>query len=151
MDVRIITGTLQQILDSVNDPQGKFLNGLDFPGSDLATPITSHATELTAWHYTRGAKGYFATAEYPRAHMRWYLVSTGNTITWVHIDSDGVCSEIVVLCGMKVWMLGAPKKEYSLADVMTFLREDFYVESPGDELVWEAVVLTPGTRLCDGI
>ncbi|PPQ75956.1 hypothetical protein CVT26_005784 [Gymnopilus dilepis] len=149
MKERIINGTLQQVLDSVNDPEGKFLNCLDFPGSLFATPVTSYATELIAWHYTRGAKGYQATMEYPRAHMRWHLVSTGNTVTWVHIDSDGLCSEIVVVCGKKVWYLGGPKAEhaYTLSDILIFLQNDFYVEVPISTLNWEAVVLTPGTRL----
>ncbi|KAF8873911.1 hypothetical protein CPB84DRAFT_1853838 [Gymnopilus junonius] len=147
MEDRIINGTLQQILDSIKDPQGKFLNGLDFPGSNFATPLNSYVADLTAWHYTRGAKGYQATSEYPRAHMRWHLISTGNTVTWVHIDSDGVCSEIIVVCWKKLWIFGGAKRDYSLANIMTFLRDDFYIEVPSESLAWEAVVLTPGTRL----
>lgn len=147
MKLRIINGTLEQMLESARDPQGKILNGLDFPGSMTAAEINSHSTDLTAWYYTRGAKGYKATKEFPWAHMRWFVVSTGNTITFVHIDADGVCSEVRVICGKKVWILGGAKKGYSLANIMAFLRSDFYVETADERLQWEAIVLTPGTHL----
>lgn len=66
--------------------------------------------------------------------MSWHLVATGNTVTWVHIDSDGVCSKIRVVCGRKLWIMGQGRKKHTLADILVFLGKDFYLKVASNRL-----------------
>lgn len=170
MSERVVHGTVEQFLEHAADPSGKILNALDFPGWDVSTPINSFSDDLIAWHFTRGAFGHTAKQEYPRGHMNWYLAGTANTMTFLHIDSDGVNTVVGVLSnakedeggfgkeggggeekearpgGMKLWMMASPLPGCSFATIDLFLQEGFSLEEAGKYFKMEGVVLTPGTR-----
>lgn len=81
--------------------------------------------------------------------MRWAIAATANTITWLHIDSDGLGTIIMVINGMKVWIVLRALPNWSFADINFFLRREFQLDRAlnGDYFGLEAIVLTPGTRL----
>lgn len=173
MEDRVAHGTVQQFLDHAANPQGKILNALDFPGWDVATPITSFASDLTAWHYTRGAFGHTSKQEYPRGDMNWYLAGAQNALTYLHIDSDGLNTHNFVFDsskdgrgegqegqaqettnsgegeegGMKVWMMAEPLPGRTFAAIDLFLDKNFSLEEATENFVMEAIVLSPGTRM----
>ena len=94
MEDRVIRGTLQQLLDSANDPDGKILNGLDFPfwKSKSSWSWESFATDLVGWEQTACEKPWSnlkTQMNYPIKEMRWGLAATAGALSWQHIDSDG--------------------------------------------------------------
>ena len=139
-----MSGLFRDILDNAWNPDGKILNGLDFPKWDEnPKDCSAYATDVVAWDYVRGKPhcGNF-TIPYPTAHMRWGLAGTANTMTSFHIDSDGFSTFLWVICGKKVWGIShAPELPLSSIDV--FLDENLEAATHGIE----AIVLRPGDLL----
>ena len=86
-----VKGFVRNILENSNDPDGKILNGLEFPQwGDNPRDRSAYATDVVAWNYIRG-KPYCGslTTPYPTEHVRWGLVATSNAVRFLHTDSDG--------------------------------------------------------------
>ncbi|KDR65363.1 hypothetical protein GALMADRAFT_148754 [Galerina marginata CBS 339.88] len=145
MKKRVPFGTLQQLLEAALDPDGKILNALDNPSWDEPTTVNSYSIDLAAWKATRmnfaGDK-----VEYPRGDMRWKLASTADTLTAIHMDSDGMATEVEVI-GEKLWIVGHSKPGCSFSDISLLVDKRFQLdEAPaGGYFGFEAIVLSPGT------
>lgn len=146
-----VSGLVSDLLDNAHDPNGKILNGLDFPmWDDSPKQRSAYATDVVAWDYLRG-KPYCGnyTTSYPTGHMRWGLAGTANTVTFLHIDSDGFSTFVRILCGKKIWGIYCPSPDLPLSSINVFLDDEFLLDEIHDKGTYglEAIVLRPGDLL----
>lgn len=127
----------------------KILNALDLPCPQGSREPHPHTTELIAWHLTAGHHGVDHAAPYMTEHMRWYLVGHQHCLTGIHIDSDGLATEVEPLDGGKIWGFIRERPSNPLSSIDFFLRPDFTLETVLDSADYdiEAIVLRPGDRL----
>ncbi|PPR03026.1 hypothetical protein CVT24_012289 [Panaeolus cyanescens] len=165
-----VRGSASQLLKS-KGRNGKVLNALDLPQLIDGTMVpASLATDITAWHHTRGV--FFATpnAVYPLNEMNWFLAGTADAITWIHSDAEGTNTGLRVMCGMKYWGIITHKQTGKittidcLTDAAKFALDiiqdhsDFRVEfvalRPSDMLLMRAgqlhMVVGPVDTICRG-
>lgn len=139
----------------LENERGKSLNALEFPLPESDFRPLPFSSETYAWRTTNGMMLCGSNSEpFPVRDLRWGLVATSGAHHWLHIDSDGFGTFLDVKVGIKLWLLGRPKLGQNdpchkgFASTSIFLSPDFDVNIPCLELWdWEAVVLTPGTRL----
>lgn len=149
----IINGTVQQLLDSANDPDGKILNTLEIPfwKPKSSWSWDSFASEQVAWEQTMGEEPWTkfkSQMEYPIKDMRWGQASTAGTVIWQRFESDGQNSVIEVLgTGDKVLAVQVEQPEGSLSSINFFLDNISQCGNLPQNANFEAVVLEPGTRL----
>lgn len=133
-------------------PEGKILNGLDFPmWKDAEWERSFYATDMLAWDHLRGRLHCAGpTTPYPTEHMRWGLAATAHTFTSLHIDSDGFATFIQIMCGKKVWVVFRPSPDLPLWNTNVFTNGDFFQHDKIPENAQfglEAIVLRPGDQL----
>lgn len=146
-----VAGTVQQLLDNANKGTlGKVLNGLEFPRWNAPTAPLSFASDLVAWHHTVGTHNSQLNSVYPTGDMYWALAGTKDTMTFLHIDSNGVSTGIQVMCGKKVWGLYCQHStSSSTRSSSALLDPDFLLDevTPKSSYDVEAVVLRPNDLL----
>ena len=150
--ISVVRGMAGDILDHGTKPNGKILNGLEFPmWKDTQWDNSSFTTDLLAWEFVRGSEaGGHPTPSYPIEHVRWGLAGTANSFTDLHIDSDGFGTFVQVMCGKKVWGICRPTF-YSLSSTEKFLDAGSRLDQPlsiSTGLNPEAIVLRQGDLLC---
>ncbi|KIM40834.1 hypothetical protein M413DRAFT_39547, partial [Hebeloma cylindrosporum] len=79
----------------------------------------------------------------PTGHFRWALAATAGARTWWHIDSNGLLTQITIMCGDKIWIVIRDELGHF---IKTCAYEDFLIDEPGTFWI-EAVLLRPGTRM----
>lgn len=107
-------------------------------------------TPLTSSHGTTFEENLIAAIfPYPTAHMRWGLAGTANTITFLHIDSDGYSTFVRAITGKKVWGILREDPKLPLSSIDFFLDENFLLDEILDNSTFglEAIVLRPGDIL----
>lgn len=145
---------MSDLLENARDPNGKILNAIDLPASfpvvDSILHPLSFATDVVAWDYVRGKPycGSF-TNFYPVAHMRWGLAGNANSISFLHIDSDGFSTVVQVISGKKVWGIYREDRREPLSSTEVFINPQFSLNDLSDESTFglEAIVLRPGDTL----
>jgi len=116
---------------------------------NASTEPNAYAVDLVAWDFTRGKHGCASEFPYPTEHTRWGLAGTANTMTFVHIDSDGFNTFLKIVCGMKVWGVYKEKLPATLSSTNAFLHPSFHLNAVDETTRFdlEAVVLKPGNLL----
>lgn len=146
-----VTGHAKDLLDNAT-PDGKILNGLDFPmWKNAQWDRSAYATDMVAWDYLHGNQ-YCGTASepYPTGHVRWGLAGTAHATSMFHIDSDGFATFVEVKCGKKLWAVYRPSPTLPLSDINVFsLSEYFQLDGIPEKAPFglEAVILRPGDLL----
>jgi hypothetical protein len=81
--------------------------------------------------------------------MRWGLAGTANSISFLHIDSDGFSTFVQVITGKKVWGILREDPNIPLSSINLFLDKNFLLDEILDESRFglEAIVLRPGDIL----
>jgi hypothetical protein len=134
-------------------PDGKILNGLDFPSSHEFIRTFPFASDKIVWHGARGLP--FCREEFPTTKKRWGLCATAGAFHTAHVDTEGEGTFIKVDSGVKIWMIGVPKTQRTeghnafdaYADVGTFLGKYNLDGTNVHRWKWQAVVLRPGMEL----
>ena len=144
----VVSGRVRDIWDN-RHPSGKILNALDLPMYAGDTEPTEHGTELHAWDVTRGHHHVDQTSSYPTEHMRWALVGLQNALTFLHIDCDGLGTDITVADGRKAWGFLRERHSNPLSSIDFFLKDSFRLNEvfPSSDYDFEIVALRPGDRL----
>ncbi|KAF8873848.1 hypothetical protein CPB84DRAFT_1690553 [Gymnopilus junonius] len=125
--IQVVSGYTSDIL--VNErSNGQILNGLDFPMGDADRRPNKYAVDLDACDITCGFHQVPLTSSYLTEHMRWGAAGTRNTLTFVHIDCDGLNTNDGPICGSKLWavmerLLGSKP----LSSIHFFLDEEAFV------------------------
>ena len=149
MSVQLRVGTLEDILNMAQDPNGAIINGLPFPLPLSTVKRDKLSGEIEAWRLTEGLPFCGNKALYPTSDMRWGLAATAGARHWIHLDCEGLGTIVELLCGLKWWILFKPhlhSEPDSTAHVDLFL-DDFDPSVVVKTWDVEAVLLTPGTRL----
>jgi hypothetical protein len=130
-------------------PSGKILNALDLPLYDGKAEPNEYASDLHAWDVTRGHHHIDPVSPYPTEHMRWALVGLENAITFIHIDCEGLSTDVLVAAGGKTWALLHERHGNPLASIDFFLKDGFRLDEVlgSSEYDFELVALRPGDRL----
>ena len=146
-----VSGLVRDILENARNPDGKILNGLEFPAWDgFIKERRAYSTDVVAWDYLRG-KPYCGdfTTPYPTAHMHWGLAGTADAVTFLHNDSDGFSTFVGPVCGKKIWGIYREHPELPLSSPDVFLDDNFLLDEVLDSSKFglEAIVLRPGDLL----
>lgn len=141
---RTRVGTVADILEASQSPDGKILNGLSF--QDPWAGI--HRTSFSSDAYALGT-GFMQEGWIKRApaveHLRWSLAATKDAFHVWHIDSDGYGTFVNVISGSKWWIVARPKNRQNL-DV--FNTSTIFLNKENlNELDVEAILLLPGSEL----
>lgn len=120
----VVSGRVRDIWDN-RHPSGKILNALDLPSYNGNTEPTEYATDLHAWDVTRGHHHIDQASSYPTEHMRWALVGLKNSISFVHVDCEGLGTDIWVADGGKVWGFLRQRSGNPLSSINFFLDNRF--------------------------
>jgi hypothetical protein len=128
---------------------GKILNALDLPLYAGDTEPTEYGSELHAWDVTRGHHHIDQKSSYPTEDMRWALVGLQNALTFLHVDCEGVGTDITVADGRKAWGFLRERHNNPLSSTNFFLKDAFRLNEvlPLSEYDFEMVALRPGDRL----
>ncbi|KAF9473195.1 hypothetical protein BDN70DRAFT_937616 [Pholiota conissans] len=144
----IVSGHVRDIWDN-RLPSKKILNALDLPLYDGNTEATEITSELHAWDVTRGHHCIDPTSSYPTEHMRWALAGHENAITFLHIDCEGLSTDITVADGGKAWGFLRERHGNPLSSINFFLKDGFRLDQvlPSSDYDFELVVLRPRDKL----
>jgi hypothetical protein len=128
---------------------GKILNALDLPLYAGDRGPTEYGSEIHAWDVTRGHHRVDHKSSYPTEHMRWALVGLQNSLTFLHIDCEGLSTDVTVADGGKVWGFLRERHDNPLSSINFFLEDSFRLNEvlPESKYDFEVVVLRPGDRL----
>lgn len=138
-------GTLNDMLQASKKPNGKALNGLDFPRAELGDfPFHAFSSDFAAWSQTQGAPK--CKDEYPCSHVRWGLCATRGANHHAHIDCEGGGTFVAPECGKKLWIMAVPAVGCTWEDFgHVELTLDGFL--PNKRITWVALILEPGTTL----
>ncbi|KAJ3497411.1 hypothetical protein NMY22_g19698 [Coprinellus aureogranulatus] len=129
---------------------GVIMNLLDLPGNAAIHPHPLF-TDVTAFRTTR--KCPLPTSQgYPVRDTRFVLVATKDATHGLHNDSDGFCTFVTTLEGLKLWATARPLDPTTpplsfFGDLTQFIREWSQVDPNREKYILEAVVLRPGDTL----
>jgi hypothetical protein len=145
---RNVVGSVAELLESVKSGK-KILNGMEFPMLDAPLEHTPYTTDLAAWRATVGVHTCPLKSEYPKGSMRWGLAGSANSLTFMHIDSDGYNTFVKVLCGKKLWAFYREGPSQRLSTIDVFTNPEFCLDEvlPESDYGIEAIVLNPGDLL----
>lgn len=143
-----VSGVAQDLWDN-RGPSGKILNALDLPMRDGNTKPTEYTSDLHAWDYTRDFHGISQKKPYPTQEMRWALAGLKNSMTYLHVDCDGLGTDIHVLCGGKIWGFVKDFKTNPIEHLDFYTHDNFFLDEiqKNSQYRFEAIVLRPGDRL----
>ncbi|PPQ76482.1 hypothetical protein CVT24_013199, partial [Panaeolus cyanescens] len=143
-------GRFQEVLENaVLGVKGKILNALDLPLLKDYIQIPSLSTDHYSWIQAKGEHLWPLPTPYPTGDMRWALVGTADTLTFCHVDCNGLSTGVQVLCGAKVWFILHKKNSLSAEHIESYIGDHFqldYMPESSDYDV-EAVYLRPGDML----
>lgn len=146
---RVKTGTLKDLMWHANHPQGKILNGLEFPDPiGCRNPDLQLSSDDVAWVQTTFMRPFCdRQAQKPLSDTRWGLAATAGAITYWHVDSNGYGTYVDVQVGVKWWVVATPR-----ANGPHFANKSLYGKFNPQEVnstIWDVkgVLLTPGDRL----
>lgn len=122
---------------------------MDLPLCTSNTEPTEYASDLHAWDVTRGHHHINHTSSYPTEHMRWALVGHENAITFLHIDCEGLSTEIFVADGGKAWGFLCERPGNTMESIDFFLKDSFRLDQVLDtsEYGFELIAMQPGDKL----
>ena len=143
-----MSGHVRDIWDN-RHPSGKILNALDLPLYDGNTEPTEYASDLHAWDVTRGHHCIDHVTAYPTGHMQWALAAHENSITFLHLDCEGLSTYLTVADGGKAWGFLRKRPSNPLSSINFFLKDSFRLDEvlKSSEYDLELVALRPGDRL----
>jgi len=147
-----VVGRANDLLDNAT-PDGKILNGLDFPMWKNSQWVRStYATDMVACDYLHGNEYCGSASEpYPIGHVRWGLAGTAHAVSMFHIDSDGFATFMELKCGLKLLAVYRPSSTLPLWDTNVFCNSEFFeldripAKAP---FGLEGIILRPGDLLC---
>lgn len=144
----VVSGHVRDLWDN-RHPSGKILNALDLPLYAVDIEPTEYGSELHAWDVTHGHHHIDPKTSYPTEDMHWALAGLQNALTFLHIDCEGVGTDILVADGRKAWGFLHERHSNPLSSMDFFLKDSFHLNEvlPSSEYDFEVVALCPGDRL----
>jgi hypothetical protein len=145
---RVMTGTLKDLLWHSSHPEGRILNGLEFPHpSGCQDPDLQMSSDNIAWVQTTYKPYCKRETQRPFSDLKWGLAATAAAVTYWHADSNGYATYVDVQVGVKWWVVATPKDGGP-----RFAHSNLYSTFDPQEVnsnLWdvEAVILRPGDRL----
>ena len=125
------------------------MNALDLPLYTGDTEPTEYGSKLHAWDVTQGHHHIDQKSLYPTEDMQWALVGLQNALTFLHLDCEGVGTEITVADSRKAWRFLHECHGNPLSSIDFFLKDSFHLNEvlPLSEYDFKVVALHPGDRL----
>ena len=87
---------------------------------------------------------------YPKKATSWALVATPDATSWIHVDCEGTGTVVVVLHGLKLWVVATPKTPGGPGDFSSIkaIPEDYNSHDPMTRYFdFEPILLGPGDCL----
>ncbi|TFK60826.1 hypothetical protein BDN72DRAFT_778921 [Pluteus cervinus] len=123
---------------------GKVLNCLDIPLPRSRAPHPGLSTDSHAYATTEGLWTADRNHAYPS--LDWGLIGCNDAHHYWHVDVNGVATQVLVRCGVKLWFLARPKPGCDFASTDFFLNNDIH-DTTNKEWDVEVVVLRGGDEL----
>lgn len=144
----VVSGRVRDLWDN-RHPSGRILNALDLPLYDGNLEPTEYTSDLHAWDVTRGHHHIDQSSSYPTEHMRWALAGHENALTFLHIDCEGLCTDVTVADGGKAWGFLRERPGNPLSSINFFLKDNFRLDQVlrSSDYDFELVALRPRDRL----
>ena len=142
------SGTLRDFLRAALVENSKSLNGLDFPGVRSGDVSLPYASDFIAWNQVQGEE--FCHDDYPAARVRWGLCAMAGAYHRTHCDCEGFGTFVSPESGVKIWIIGVPKKgqDFSNFAYTGLFLSPYNSQNTNTELFdWVALVLKPGMTL----
>lgn len=111
-------GTLQDLIDYVQDNSPVSLNVLDLPQGRSAVDIPPMFADLATDTYTVPYVKKLVKLRDLRDVLSWATAATNGAVSWFHVDDDGFCTVVFVQAGAKWWVLADRIQEDPLHDDM---------------------------------
>lgn len=117
--------------------------------SDADHRPNSYSADLSAWDVTRGQHNLPTKAQFPAGDFRWGTMGTPDTITFLHLDCDGLNSNDGPYYGKKLWGLAEPLSGKPMSSIYYFIDESFALNEVKKDAPYkfEAIVLGPGDMM----
>lgn len=144
----VVSGRVRDLWDN-RHASGRILNALDLPLYDGNVEPNEYTSDLHAWDVTRGHHHIDHSSSYPTEHMRWALAGHENALTFLHIDCEGLCTDVTVADGGKAWGFLRERPGNPLSSINFFLKDSFRLDQVlrSSEYDFELVALRPRDRL----
>lgn len=132
------------------------LNALSLPAQHRNLTLPCQFGNLASHEVaqSRVPSGYESTFQVPnlRSKLEWALVGGKGAISPFHVDSDGLCTVVVVLEGSKYWIVATRMGDQDRISSVNSLGPDwspYYINDGGniDHFRFEAVHLQKGDML----
>jgi len=150
-DARLRMGTVQSLLSSSAEENGKILNALNFPMPEKGMGDFPFSTDTVAWKRTKGNMNCPPDQGPPLEDLRWGLAANAGALSWWHIDSNGFATYVDTRAGDKVFVFARRKgggRNFESRSEIDFFLNGMEVDEPNvDRCDLEAVTLPPRTRL----
>ena len=147
---RVCVGTLRDVYQAAASPIGerKSLNALYMPDAHAPVRESPFATDVHAVKRSTSNDKH-SIRKMPTEDIRFNLAATEGAHHYYHIDSRGDGTWIDVVSGSKIWFIAAPKdrRKMSSTSLWTANDQDVTALKPLEDWDFEAVLLTPGSRL----
>jgi hypothetical protein len=176
IDGCLVGATLRDLLSEAKKPNnGRILNALDIPVgtemrsmlpfecaliaiamqgfADASTKNRHLASWQEAWQQSRGEAG-LSKCFPPYDHLIWATAAMKQATSWLHIDTDGLCTAVDQVAGAKFWVVCRPRCDAPSGDrrgdmnSMHAFGKNWEPHLHNSEhFEHEAVILRPGTAL----
>lgn len=98
-------GTLQDLLDAVDEGLPYALNCLELPLGGKWAPTPPRFADFTTETYARPLVRELIYVKDMGNTLSWATAATRNAVSWPHIDDDGFGTTVMVQAGKKIWIM----------------------------------------------
>ena len=112
------TGYMYNVLDikigsrGLVDVDGMYVSGgilsLSIPNNTSITRLDLDSGKAV-WHEGGRAMKIVDKFQYPFDYASWALAALPDVCSWTHIDAEGPSTMVIVLNGLKLWIVASPK------------------------------------------
>ena len=139
--------TLRELYEVHTGPEEcrKALNTLHFPNYNAPPCDDRLGLGERIWKACNLIYG-FRSLVFPCNSFNWSVVGLPGAMHGWHHDSEGLCTVVIILSGMKWWAIGRGAKN---RDKLDFFIEKPYFDSWATDGEWEIepILLQPGTTM----
>lgn len=143
----VLSGVIQDLLDNANNTDSsKILNALDFPLWDGSREATAYATNIAAWDITCGLHIFDPSSSHPTGDVRWGVAGLKNSITFLHVDPEGLGTRDAIGVGGKAWGVVQEHPGFKKSSINFYLDDGFCLNEVTEESNYdfEIIALHPG-------
>lgn len=145
----VLSGRVRELLNNSEDTKTtKILNALDFPLWNGRHSPNAYSTDIASWDVTRGLHIFEPSLLYPTCDVQWGIAGHKHSMSYNHIEPDGLLTEITVGLGGKAWGVLRERPGFKKSSIHMYLNKNFSLNEINDpKYDFEIMRLKAGDRL----